>query len=251
MKRLDGKIAFISGVGTGIGRSAAKLFASHGATVVGCDINAEEAEITREQVTDAGGLMIAASPVDLGDPEQAEAWFDRGIASFGRIDILYNNAGSVRFAGLDTMTDEDWHFTIRNELDLVFFTIRAAWPHLVASGGGTIINTSSTVTRRGNPHMGFSGHAAAKSGVLALTRQVAAEGARHGIRANSISPGLIQTPATEHLNAFSEELRQTIPLGRWGKPEDIANCALYLASDEASWVTAADFAIDGGITGAM
>jgi len=251
VKRLAGKIAFITGVGTGIGRAAANLFARHGAVVVGCDIDAREAEVTREQVSAAGGEMIVSAPVDLGDPAQTKAWIDGGIDRVGRIDILYNNAGTVRFASLDTMSDEDWHFTLRNELDLVFFTIRAAWPHFLVGGGGTIINTSSTVTRRGNPNTGFAGHTAAKSGVLGLTRQVAAEGARHGIRANSISPGLIQTPATAHLQPYSEELRKTIPLGRWGQPEDIAHCALYLASDEAIWVTAADFAIDGGITGAM
>jgi NAD(P)-dependent dehydrogenase (short-subunit alcohol dehydrogenase family) len=251
LARLAGKIAFITGIGTGIGRAAARLFTAEGAIVAGCDIDAERAEETLAQVEAAGGQLLVTAPVDLADSSAARDWIDAAVERCGGIDILYNNAGAVRFASLDAMTDEDWRFTLRNELDLVFHTIRAAWPHMVARGGGAIVNTASTVTRRGNPAMGFAAHTAAKSGVLALTRQVAAEGARHGIRANSISPGLVQTPATEHLQPFAEDLRKSIPLGRWGVPEDIVRCALYLASDEASWVTAADFAVDGGISGAL
>lgn len=249
MGRLDGKIAFITGTADGQGRTAALLFAREGALVVGCDLKTQAAEETVALVRAAGGRMISRSPVDLGDREQARHWIDQCIAEAGGMDILYNNAAAVRFDTLDRMSAEDWTFTLRNELDLLFHVTQAAWPHLIARGGGAIINTSSASALRGNPRLGATAHAAAKGGVIAMTQQLAAEGAPHRIRVNTISPGAIQSPATEWMKDVAERVRNSIPLGRWGKPEDIAYCALYLASDEASWVTAANFVVDGGITG--
>jgi NAD(P)-dependent dehydrogenase (short-subunit alcohol dehydrogenase family) len=250
MGRLSNKVAFITGTASGQGRAAAELFARQGAIVVGCDMKVEQAEETAAAVRGAGGIMFSTAPVDLGDPAAARRWLDDGIAAAGGIDILYNNAGDVRFGSIEELSVDDWRYTLRNELDLVFYVTKAAWPHLKARGGGAIINTASTVTRRGNAAMGMGAHMATKAGVIALTRQLAAEGAEWGIRANSISPGLIDTPATAHLRAVADQLAGSIPLGRWGQPEDIAQCALYLASDEAKWVTAADFTIDGGGAGA-
>lgn len=250
MGRLERKVAFITGTAGGQGRAAAELFAREGAVIVGCDVKIDEAEETADEVRRAGGTMYSTAPVDLGDPESARRWVDDGVAAAGGLDILYNNAGDVRFGSIEELSVEDWRYTIRNELDLVFYVTRAAWPHLRARGGGTIINTASTVTRRGNAAMGMGAHMATKAGVIALTRQLAAEGAKWGIRANSISPGLIDTPATAHLKVAADQLASSIPLGCWGQPDDIAQCALYLASDEAKWVTAADFTIDGGGTGA-
>jgi NAD(P)-dependent dehydrogenase (short-subunit alcohol dehydrogenase family) len=248
--KLDNKVAFITGTATGQGRAAARLFAREGAVIVGCDLKIEEAAQTAEAVQRAGGTMFSTAPVDLGDPAAVDRWIADGVDAAGGIDILYNNAGAVRFGPIEDLSIEDWHFTLRNELDQVFFSCKAAWSHLKARGGGTIINTASTVTRRGNAAMGFSAHMAAKAGVIALTKQLAAEGAGYGIRANSISPGLVDTPATAHLKVVQDQLAKSIPLGRWGQPDDVACCALYLASDEARWVTAADFTVDGGATGA-
>src|SRR5437879_7093427 len=184
MGRLAGKIAFITGTANGQGRAAARLFASEGAFVVGCDAKSDEARETVELVRQAGGRMISMSPVDLGDLQGARRWVEEGVADAGGIDILYNNAGAARFEMIDRMSPADWSFTMRNEIDLIFYVTQAAWPQLVARGGGVILNTASTVTRRGSAAMGMGAHIAAKAAVIAFTRQLAAEGARHGIRAN-------------------------------------------------------------------
>jgi meso-butanediol dehydrogenase / (S,S)-butanediol dehydrogenase / diacetyl reductase len=249
MARLSGKIAFITGTADGQGRAAALLFAREGAVVVGCDLKADANNETARLVSAAGGRMLAQSPVDLGDRTAAEHWIASSMREVGGIDILYNNAAAVRFESFAAATAENWHYTIRNELDLVFHATRAAWPHLQARGGGSIINTASASALRGNPRLGAAAHAAAKGGVIAMTQQLAAEGAPHRIRVNSISPGAIASPATQWMQDQADQVRASIPLGRWGTPEDIAYCALFLASDESSWTTAANFVIDGGITG--
>jgi meso-butanediol dehydrogenase / (S,S)-butanediol dehydrogenase / diacetyl reductase len=245
--RLTGKIAFITGVASGMGRAAARLFAAQGATVVGCDLNESAAEQTAAEIRDAGGRMFIFAPVDVASATEADKWICNGVDETGGIDILYNNAGGARFGSFDGFRQEDWSFTLRNELDLVFYTTQAAWPHFIARGGGSVLNTGSAVAARGNPTLGFAAHAAAKGGVLALTRQLAAEGAKHQIRVNTISPGPIRTPAiTTMPPEMVKRIESVIPLGRWGECEEIAYCALYLASDEARWVTGADFVIDGG-----
>jgi len=247
MNRLTGKIAFITGVASGLGRAAAKLFAAEGAKVVGCDVSQSGGQQIAIEVCNAGGKMVCFGPVDLSSPAEAQKWISEGVADSGGIDILYNNAGGARFGAFAELSHEDWGFTLRNEVDLVFYATQAAWPHLMARGGGAIINTGSAVAVRGNPNMGFAAHAASKGAIVAFTRQLAAEGAKHNIRANTISPGPIKTPATAGIPPEPvERIRAAIPLGRWGEVEDIAYCALYLASDEARWVTGADFAIDGG-----
>ncbi|MGC3980048.1 MAG: SDR family NAD(P)-dependent oxidoreductase [Steroidobacteraceae bacterium] len=249
MGRLSNKVAFITGTADGQGRAAALLFAREGASIVGCDLKTEAAEETVALVKAAGGKMISRSPVDLGDGASARAWVEAGVKEFGGIDILYNNAAAVRFDMFGELSQEDWSFTLRNELDLLYHVTQAVWPHLVKRGGGVIINTASASALRGNPRLGATVHAAAKGGVIAMSQQLAAEGAQYKIRSNVISPGAISSPATEWMGPQAERVRASIPLGRWGKPEDIAYCALYLASDEASWVTAANFVVDGGITG--
>jgi NAD(P)-dependent dehydrogenase (short-subunit alcohol dehydrogenase family) len=247
MDRLNGKVAFITGVASGMGRAAAKLFAAEGAKVVGCDVSTTAAERTVAEVRDAGGQMVSFGPVDLSSATEAKKWIDNGLAEAGGIDIRYNNAGGARFSMFDHFPQEDWSFTLRNELDLVFFTTQAAWQHLVTRGGGSVLNTGSAVAVRGNPNMGFAAHATAKGGLQALTRQLAAEGARHKIRVNTISPGPIKTPATAVMPAeMAKRVESVILLGRWGECEDVAYGALYLASDEARWVTGTDLVIDGG-----
>lgn len=234
MGRLDGKIALITGTARGIGRAAAVLFAAEGATVVGCDLEPS----------------AGTASVDLGDPDQATAWVDDAATRFGGIDILYNNASAIRFGPVDQLSVQDWRFTVRNELDLVFHATRAAWPHLVTRGGGSIVNMASISATRGAWFMPQNAHGATKGGVLGLTYQLAVEGGPHGIRVNAISPSLIITPETEHLltdpdSPFSLE-QARIPLGRVGHPDDVARVALFLASDDAGYVTGANIPVDGG-----
>jgi NAD(P)-dependent dehydrogenase (short-subunit alcohol dehydrogenase family) len=249
--RLAGKIAFITGTAGGQGRVAAQLFAKEGARIVGCDVNADGAEESTKLVRDAGGEMISIDPVDLSDPDSARMWIEDGIAAMGGIDILYNNASAPRFGAVGEIDPADWSFTLRNELDLILWTTQAAWPHLIERGGGAVVNTSSGAGLRGHAGVPEASHAAAKGGVVALTMQLAAEGAEHRIRVNVICPGVIETPALRR--AISEGAVSKLPmaLGRIGRPEDVVYCALYLASDEASWVTASMFVIDGGLTGIL
>jgi meso-butanediol dehydrogenase / (S,S)-butanediol dehydrogenase / diacetyl reductase len=249
MGRLSGKVAFITGTAGAQGRAAALLFAREGASIIGCDFRDTDDETTA-LVREKGGRMHSVCPVDLADPEDAKAWIDFGIKEFGKIDILYNNASAAQFSFISDMTQATWSYTMRNELDLIFNTVSAAWPHFVAQESGVIINTASVAGHRGNAGQGSLAHCAAKGGVIAMTKQMAAEGGARGIRANSISPGIVRTPSmagwlTPEKVAAREKANL---LGRLGNPEDIAYCALYLASDEASFVTGADFTVDGGLS---
>lgn len=246
--RLEGKVALITGVAGGIGRAAAVLFAAEGATVVGCDVQDAQTDETVDMVRSTGGRMFADTRLDLGDPEAAKRWVDEAVRAHGGIDILFNNAGAVRFGPVDVLSVEDWLFTVRNELDIVFFVTRAAWPHLVARGGGAIVNMASISGSRGPWFMPQNVHSATKGGVLGLTRALAVEGGPSGIRVNAISPALTRTPATAPLRddpAFDQSILR-IPLGRIGEPDDVARAALFLASDDASYITGVNLPVDGG-----
>jgi NAD(P)-dependent dehydrogenase (short-subunit alcohol dehydrogenase family) len=249
--RLDGKIALITGVGGGMGAAAAQMFCAEGARVVACDIDDAGAKATEAGVRDAGGEITVTGGVDLGDAAQNAAWVDSAVATYGGIDVLYNNASTQRFAPLEELGVEDWDFTMRNELNLVFYTVKAAWPHLKAHGGGSIINIGSISAIRGVEFMPQNAHGTAKGGVVALTLQLVVEGGPHGIRANVISPGLIETPNTGPMLADPPErmkrvVLDRIPLGRHGQPEDIINAAIFLASDDSAWISGAHIVIDGG-----
>lgn len=247
MGRLDGKIAFITGTSSGQGRAAAQLFAREGAVVVGC-WNRDEAggRETERMVREAGGQMFS-SQADMSDREAAFAWIEQGVAATGGLDILYNNAAGAKMHRFPNMSFEDWSFTLRSELDIIFHASQAAWPHLLARGGGVILNTASTAGLRGRAKLGAAGHVTGKAGVIGLTKQLAAEGAPVNIRSNSISPGVIETSGMRKSpKDLMDAVIANVPLGRVGKPEDIAYCALWLASDEAAWVTAQNFIIDGG-----
>lgn len=251
--RLANKVALISGTGRGMGRAAAILFAQEGARVIGCDINPEASARTVEMTRAAGGEMTAMAPVDLGDPDAAADWVNKAAATYGGIDVLYNNASAIRMAPIDKLSVEDWRFTLRNELDSVFHVTRTAWPHLIARGGGSIINVGSIAAIRGVEFVEQNAHSAAKAGCVALTLQFVAEGGRHNIRANTISPGLIHTGATDPVISnppehFKRLVLDRIPLGRVGQPEDVARVALFLASDESEWVSGANIVVDGGLT---
>jgi len=251
-QRLQHKVALITGIGGGQGRAAALRFAAEGATVVGCDINGSGAADTLSAVRNAGlDADIGPDAVDLSEPREARRWVEAAAEDHGRIDIVYNNGSAARPGSIGELSVEDWRFTIRNELDLVFFVTKYAWPILIRSGGGAIINIASVAGWTGNRLVPFVAHMAAKGAVIAMTRQMAAEGAPVGIRAVSISPGTIVTPGTADMLAVPEVhdalIAQSL-IPRLGQPADVVALAAFLASDEASYVTGADFVVDGGLT---
>ena len=218
--------------------------------MVGCDLNPETSADTVELARTSGGRMDAVAPVDLATEEGARRWVEEAVALAGGIDILVNSASAIRFGPIAELSFSDWSFTIRHELDIVFLVTRAAWPHLVAGGGGSIVNIASITASRGAFFMPQNAHGAAKGGVLALTYQLVVEGGPHGIRVNAVSPAMTQTPHTAPLLADPDgpaaSIAARVPLGRWGQPEDVANAILFLCSDESAHVSGANIPVDGG-----
>jgi meso-butanediol dehydrogenase / (S,S)-butanediol dehydrogenase / diacetyl reductase len=250
VERLSGKIALVTGTGRGIGRAIALTLAREGAAVVGCDLDEAGSGETVRLARGAGGEMMAMAPVDLASEASASGWVADAVAVHGGVDILVNNASAIRFGPIGSLPAEDWSFTIRNELDTVFFVTHAAWPHLVARGGGAVVNIASITATRGAFFMPQNAHGAAKGGVLSLTYQLVTEGGPHGIRVNAVSPAMTRTPQTAPMLAdpdspFASELAR-IPLGRVGQPEDVANAVLFLVSDEAAYISGANIPVDGG-----
>ena len=251
-KRLEGKVALITGTAGGQGRAAAIRFAQEGALVIGCDIAEQRNRETVASVEAAGGTMTGMAPVDLSDPEQARAWVEGAAAIHGRIDVVYNNASGARFGLVPDLSVEDWKAGMRNELDLVFYVTKFAWPYL-AKQGGVIITTGSTSAHRATQRSGFAAHCAAKGAVVALSRVFATDGAPDGIRAVTISPGPIHSPALERNYLSKVPGAEQILIGkllanRIGTPEDVAGLAVFVASDEAAWLTGVDILLDGGYT---
>lgn len=251
-KRLEGRIALVTGVGNGIGRGCALAFASAGAQVVGCDLDKAAAEDAREQAGATAGSLEIIAPLDLTDEGGIHQLISRVAASYGKLDVLVNAAAVATFKWIEDLTTADWRRTIAGELDIVFLLTRAAWPLLKASGRASIINFASANAYHALEGSPALAHCAGKGGVLAMTRQLAMEGAPHNIRANTISPGFIKTAATiAHLAADPEFERKVLAknmLKFLGEPEDIAWCATWLASNEARYVTAADISVDAGAT---
>ena len=251
MERLQQKVSVITGSGGSIGRAACLKFAAEGALVVGCDINSEAAQQTLEQVRAGGGQMVSLHPCDLTKIEDCERLVSLAIENHGRIDVLYNNAAMAYFGWMTEMTPEMFMRTIIEELNIVFLLTRCAWPHLVKQRKASIINTASAAAHQPNAVVPGVAHSSAKAGVWSMTRQFAMEGGKHQVRANSISPGPVvsnQTKAYLEDPAFWKVMGQKIMLERPGQPDDIANCAVFLASDESSWITGADIRVDGGMT---
>lgn len=251
--RLKGKVAVVTGAGgLGIGQGCALAMAREGAFVVGCDIDPEGAAET-EALIKGEGLVYETFLADLTDPAANEALMAFAAERFGGIDILVNAAAFVEFAPIDQMDYErHWRRTMVGELDLVFLGCRAVWPYMIKRGGGSIINLASANSYMALPVPGAVAHCATKGGVLAMTRQLAAEGAPYNIRANCISPALIVTKHTkarlENEPGFEEAMLKSFLLKRIGQPLDVGYAAVYLASDEASWVTGTDIRVDGGAT---
>jgi NAD(P)-dependent dehydrogenase (short-subunit alcohol dehydrogenase family) len=251
--RLEGKVTLITGAGSGIGREAALLFAAEGAAVVAVDVREEPAAETAAMVEQAGGRAQAVR-ADVSKDADCRAMVEAAEATFGRLDVLFNNAGIMHSADDDAVaTAEDiWDLTMDINAKGVFLGCKHGIPALRRAGGGSIINTASFVAIMGaaTPQIAYT---ASKGAVLALTRELAVVHARENIRVNSLCPGPLRT---ELLMKFldTEEKRQRrlvhIPMGRFGEAAEMAKAALWLASDESSYVTGSDFVVDGGITAA-
>jgi NAD(P)-dependent dehydrogenase (short-subunit alcohol dehydrogenase family) len=251
--RLAGKVALITGAGGGQGRAAAIMFAREGARIVVADVNTEGGNETVEMVRAAGGQAEFIA-TDVSKAVQVEAGVQCAVKNFGALHIMYNNAAVLhRKDGPVTTLDEDvWHLVLDVNLKGVFLGCKYAVPAIIAAGGGSIINTSSLagLLGVGGTH-GVHAYTAAKGGVISLTRAVAMAYAKSNVRCNVICPGAVDTPMMAHVlhgenQRLREGYRRAHPLGRVGTPEDIAAMALFLASDESSWVTGTVLPIDGG-----
>ena len=253
-KRLDGKVALITGTGSGQGRAAALRFSQEGAKIVGCDLNAEGSEQTVRQVREQGGEMLAVAPLDLTDEAGIAGLIEVAQSEFGGIDILYNNAASMRFGSYMT-SREDFEYTITNEVTIVWLVTKAAVPALERRGGGSVINTASVSGITGSGFVGnapglFS-HAIGKAAVIRMTELLAIELAPLGIRVNAVCPGIIDTEATKTLlgpegSAVRAAYLDCTLVQRIGRPDDIVNMALFLASDESTFITGSKFSVDAG-----
>jgi NAD(P)-dependent dehydrogenase (short-subunit alcohol dehydrogenase family) len=258
MGKLDGRVAVITGAGSGQGAAAARLFASEGCAVVVADVNAE----TGQQVTDEltkSGAQTAFALCDVSDSAQVQAMIGLATSEFGRLDVLYNNAGlwfsaqgnyrpGVTDAPAPLLEENIWDRTLNVNLKGTYLGCKYAIPEMQKVGGGSIINVSSIAALRVG-RGASDAYTAAKGGILTMTRTLAVEHAQYQIRCNCIFPGAIKTPlAGPFTPEYEKAVESHIPLGRWGQPEDVAKMALFLACADSSWVTGQFFVVDGGYT---
>jgi 3-oxoacyl-[acyl-carrier protein] reductase len=242
--RLRGRGVAITGGALGIGRATALLFAAEGAAVALGDIDTAGAEAVAKQIVDSGGRAIAVG-VDVGDAGQVQAFVDRTVAELGRLDVMFANAGIAHSAPFLEHPEAQWHRVLRVNLTGVFLCCQIAARQMVKQGGGRIITTASINGLRGVENL--VGYNAAKAGVIELTRTMAVELAQHGIRVNAIAPAQIDTRLTRSLPEEARRRRlERIPMARFGEAEEVARAALFLASDDASFVTGHTLAVDGG-----
>ena len=248
MGRLDGKVALVTGGGVGIGAAVAQAFAREGAAVVVTGRRKEVLEQVVRQIERANGRALAV-PGNVTDEPHVRAAVSQTVRAFGKLDVLVNNAGIGEFGKLIHETDDQsWQTLMDVNLTGVFRFIRATVPEMLKIGGGSIVNISSIAGSVGLPLT--AAYSATKGGMDALTRAVAIDYAKQGIRCNAVSPGLIDTPMAEPLIQDPERLAQVMsayPMDRPGKPEDVAYLVVYLASDESRWVTGTNIPVDGGM----
>jgi 3-oxoacyl-[acyl-carrier protein] reductase len=246
MKRLDNKVAVITGGADGLGRAASIKFAAEGAQVIIWDMNEEKSHVTLAEITAEGGKAFFAK-VNTASYSEVEAATQDAISRFGRIDILINNAGITRDASIKKMTPEMWQQVIDVNLTGVFNCAKCISAGMVEKGYGRIINTSSVVALYGN--FGQSNYVATKAGVIGLTKTLARELGRKGVTVNAVAPGFIATEMVKKMpENILKSMEEKVPLGRLGTPEEIASVYLFLSSDEASYINGATISVDGGIT---
>jgi NAD(P)-dependent dehydrogenase (short-subunit alcohol dehydrogenase family) len=253
MSRLDGKVALVTGAGGGIGRETSVLFASEGAAVVCADIREEPANGTAQIINDAGGRAIAIR-ADVSLATDAEAMVRSAENAFGALHILFNNAGIMHSDDGDSQDTSEtiWDLTMNVNAKGVFFGCKYGIPAIRRAGGGSVINTASFVAKLGAalPQVAYT---ASKGAVLALTRELAVVHARQGVRVNALCPGPLRTELLmKFLDTDEKKQRRLVhvPMGRFGLADEIAKAALFLASDDSSYVTGTEFMVDGGITAA-
>jgi NAD(P)-dependent dehydrogenase (short-subunit alcohol dehydrogenase family) len=253
---LVGKVAIITGAATGIGRASAILFAREGARVVLVDMRLPELEEAVGLTREAGGGSESATYVvaDLARPDACRAAVEHGVQTYGRLDVLFNNAGvgtMVVGGTIETISLEHWDLALDVNVRAMYLTSQAAVPHLRAAGGGSIVNTASVAALRGTRKRPTHAYAASKAAVIGLTQAMAVSFGEDRIRVNAICPGLIRSRLTADIVEAAEHAaaeNDGIPIGRVGEPEDIARCALFLASDASSFITGTHIVVDGGAT---
>ena len=253
MARLDGKVALITGAGNGMGQVASVLFASEGARIVVADFSEAGGAETVAAVEAAGG-EAAFVKVDVANADQVEAMVAFAMQTFGSLDVLYNNAGifPADDGGATETPEPTWDRVMEVNLKGVWLGCKYGIPAMLESGGGTIVNVASFVALMGAATAQIA-YTASKGGVLAMTREIAVEYGRRNIRANSLCPGPVSTPMLEELMSDSTRKARRIvhiPMGRLGQAEELAKAALFLASDDSSFMTGAQLVVDGGITAA-
>jgi NAD(P)-dependent dehydrogenase (short-subunit alcohol dehydrogenase family) len=249
--RLANKVAIITGAGSGMGRVAALLFAREGAKVAVAELDSRTGEETVAEIKKAGGDALFVG-VNVADEAQVQRMVAATVERFGAVHVLYNNAGIMPGddGAVTDISEQTWDKVLDVNLKSAFFCCKYAIPEMIKAGGGSIINIASFVALLGCT-VPQDAYTASKGGMISLTKSLAVQYARQGIRANAICPGPIETPLLRTLWTSEEERSKRlnrIPLGRFGAPEDIVYLALYLASDEASWTTGSVMVADGGVT---
>lgn len=249
MGRLDGKIAIITGAASGIGQATARRVAAEGARTVVADLNGAGAMQVADAITAAGGEAIAVG-ADLGDNESVRAMVEAALTAYGGLDILHNNAAATRLAAVEDLpvTAADpavWDTTMRVNLRGALVAIQAAVPHMIARGRGSVINTASGAGLAGD--LGHPAYGASKAALISLTRYVATEFGKHGIRCNAISPGFIVIPGKPGREAVAATMLRHCLTPRLGAPDDIAALVVFLASDESAFITGQNICVDGGM----